>query len=75
MYYERMKNRKRQLKVTPQWSSFDEAYKNVAAKDLKPFILQGTLSEGAEELISNLIIDNKHDYCVQLMSLPEYQMC
>lgn len=75
MYYERMKNRKRQLKVTPQWSSFDEAYKNVSAKDLKPFILQGTLSEGAKELISNLIIDNKHDYCVQLMSLPEYQMC
>ena len=75
MYYERMKNRKRRLKVTPDWDKFDENYKNVNIDEIVSFIIQGDLSNGAKKLIANLEIDNKHDYCVQLMSLPEYQMC
>lgn len=75
MYYKRMNNRKKYLKVSADWDDFNKSYMNVKSKDLPEFILNGKLSKNAQELISNLKIENKKDFCVQLMSLPEYQMC
>ncbi|MDT0552525.1 DUF1800 domain-containing protein [Urechidicola vernalis] len=74
MYYKRMNNRKKYIKVTANWNNFNEEFHSVLESEMPRFLLNGELSSSAQELISNLEINNKRDYCIQLMSLPEYQM-
>lgn len=33
------------------------------------------LSQDASELLGEIEFKNPKDYCIQLMSLPEYQLC
>lgn len=63
------------FKVVSDWSFFDTNFKNVNIKDLESYLLLCNLNEEAKSYLNSLAKVSKKEYCVQLMSLPEYQMC
>ena len=74
-YYNREQNRKRFIKINRDWSSFDRAFAKKDYREIKSVLLTAELDKDTEEFIDNLKMENKRDYCVQLMSIPEYQLC
>ncbi len=63
------------FKVESNWGIFQRNFKNVSLEDLKEHILCEIINPDTEHYLSSLIKSSKREYCVQLMSLPEYQMC
>ena len=74
-YYKNQGNKKRFLKVTKSWEDFDQQYKNISPEELKQSLLISKIDQDTETFLSNLKIDDHRVYCVQLMSIPEYQLC
>jgi uncharacterized protein (DUF1800 family) len=75
VYYKKMNSRKKKIETVPDWKVFEIEFKNTNITDLKDSLILSEINEGTEQLLNQLEIDNKKDYCIQLMSLPEYQMC
>lgn len=69
------KNRKSYIKTTFSWEKFEKELKKSDAKELKEFLIQSKINPNTETLLSHLQIDNLKDFCIQLMSIPEYQLC
>ena len=61
--------------TTAHWETFNEHYKNVPIQDLKSYVLACDMHKPANAYLDGLEKTSKQDYCIQLMSLPEYQMC
>lgn len=72
-YKKRVK--KQFFKVTANWTDFDKEYKNASFLDLKEQLILARLNEETESVVDNLNHSSNRDSCIQLMSLPEYQMC
>lgn len=66
---------KRPFKTLPDWNVFLENYKLIKIEHLEAYIIQGTINKGTAAYLQTLNKQSKCDYCIQLMSLPEYQMC
>ena len=75
LYYDRMNHRNKKLEARPDWFSFEQIYKDRTIHDLKDNLILCELNKGTEQLLKNLQLESKRDYCIQLMSLPEYQLC
>jgi uncharacterized protein (DUF1800 family) len=73
-YFKRNKG-KLPFRILPAWDEFLSDYKTVATEDLDKYIIQGTINKGTASYLDTLNKKSKQDYCIQLMSLPEYQMC
>ena len=67
--------RKAFIKTTVDWVSFDEKFKEYSNKELILFVLTSQINPGTEKLLLENLSIPKKDFCVQLMSLPEYQLC
>ncbi|WP_296344154.1 DUF1800 family protein [Winogradskyella sp.] len=63
------------LRTTPDWETFQRAYKNVSHHDLISVLLNGKMNSGTLTYLKSFDKSSKQNYCIQLMSLPEYQMC
>lgn len=63
------------FKTLPDWKAFFEKFKNIEIKNLDTYIIQGAINKGTADYIEILNKKSKQNYCIQLMSLPEYQMC
>ena len=63
------------FKVGHDWKYFEAAYKSVSIEDLQSFILMAKPSSETKVFLSKLGKTTKQEHCIQLMSLPEYQMC
>ncbi|NMH88864.1 DUF1800 domain-containing protein [Flavivirga algicola] len=63
------------FKTESDWNYFNNAFKNVDINDLKDHILACSINKTANEYLKSLSKVSKQEHCVQLMSLPEYQMC
>lgn len=63
------------FKTKTDWVKFSENYKNIKIENLQDYILQGKSNNGTEVYLKSLSKSSKQEYCIQLMSLPEYQMC
>jgi hypothetical protein len=77
-YNQYLKNRKAKksyLKIVQNWSVFENNYAKTSPKQMQSILLQGNLSETATVLLTDIIFKNHKEYCIQLMSLPEYQLC
>lgn len=59
----------------PNWDAFLENYKSVEVDELQDIIIQGSINKGTADYLETLSKKSKQEYCIQLMSLPEYQMC
>ena len=57
------------------WNAFNANFKNVAIKDLDKHLLSCTINPEAAAYLSTLKKSSRQEYCIQIMSLPEYQMC
>lgn len=67
--------RKKIISVTPNWEAFEKQFQNAAIKDLEEQLITAQLSDGTKTYLDSLSQSSKREYCIQLMSLPEYQMC
>ena len=67
--------KKRFVKVKVGWEEFDRTFTETTFEDLKSQIILPKLSQGTRAYIDTLSQNSKRNFCVQLMSLPEYQMC
>lgn len=77
-YEQYLKNRqakKGYLKLTQHWEIFEENYANLSAQQMQENIILSSLSTNATQLLAEIEFDSHKDYCIQLMSLPEYQLC
>mgnify|MGYP000542507924 CR=1 FL=1 len=74
-YYKRAKKRGKLIKTTKNWEKFDAKYKELNAKELTSLLISSKLDKDTEKFIENLKVDSKRNYCIQLMSIPEYQLC
>lgn len=72
-YSKKTKNRFVSAKIG--WDAFERKYKKSSFEDLKQQLIIPKLSEGTETYVKTLSQNSKRNFCVQLMSLPEYQMC
>ena len=61
--------------TTANWAFFNEAFKKVSINEMDNFVLACDMSADANAYLNSLEKSSKQDYCIQLMSLPEYQMC
>lgn len=75
MYYKNVKKRNKYLKITKNWEAFDKNYKNTSSTELKEILIVSILDKDTENFLINLEISSKRDFCIQLMSIPEYQLC
>lgn len=73
-FYKRVKN-KLPFKTTPVWESFMSSYNAIQTEALPNLLIQGDINKGTAAYLRSLNKNSKRDFCVQLMSLPEYQMC
>jgi hypothetical protein len=74
-YYKKNKSKKRFLKTRVYWNSFEKEYKNYSTDALKQKLIISSINSDTDRLLSNLKISDKQDFCIQLMSIPEYQLC
>ncbi|WP_178987010.1 DUF1800 domain-containing protein [Winogradskyella schleiferi] len=63
------------FKTQPNWERFSENFKIVETDTLQNYMIQGPINDGTADYLEILNKSSKQDYCIQLMSLPEYQMC
>ncbi len=69
------RNQQRKLKVLPDWETFHSREKNTTATQLQQVLLVSPLNSGTEVYLDKLAEQDVKEYCIQLMSLPEYQLC
>tara|TARA_Y100000815_G_scaffold144095_1_gene130390 strand:- start:2467 stop:3708 length:1242 start_codon:yes stop_codon:yes gene_type:complete len=74
-YYDKKKSRKTALKTKVGWIAFDNEYGSLKRKELKQFLLAPKVDDDTESYLDNLENLGNREYCLQLMSLPEYQLC
>jgi uncharacterized protein (DUF1800 family) len=73
-YYSK-KNKNKFVSVKIDWENFEMQYRDSSFDDLKHLLIIPVLSDGTETYLKTLSKKSKRNFCVQLMSLPEYQMC
>jgi uncharacterized protein (DUF1800 family) len=69
------RNRQRKLKVIPDWTAFTKQQQNTSAEALQQTLLISPLNRGTKALLKTIEHEDLQKYCIQLMSLPEYQLC
>lgn len=63
------------LKTEADWNTFYKNFDTVELNELQDVILSCDLQEQTSSYLEGLTKVSKQEYAVQLMSLPEYQMC
>ena len=72
----RRNNRKKTpFSVIPNWEFFNSKFKEIPCNKLQDHLLICKLNDDTILFLENLSKSSKREYCIQLMSLPEYQMC
>lgn len=69
------KNFGKRFKTEANWDAFNRHFNSVEITDLENHVLSCAISENASAYLKSLNKVSKQEYCIQLMSLPEYQMC
>ncbi|WP_353777393.1 DUF1800 family protein [Winogradskyella sp. 3972H.M.0a.05] len=74
-YYFKKNKKKLPFKVEANWDAFFSNYGHYSNATLQQNLLNTKLNNGTEAFLRSLNKSSLRDYCIQLMSLPEYQMC
>lgn len=70
------KRRKRAfIKTETNWQKFNENYNSISNEELFKSLIFCPITSGTKEIINQYKDLPKKDFCIQLMSLPEYQLC
>lgn len=65
----------KRFKTKVNWTYFNTQFKNVEIDEFQNHLLACEINESAKAYLQSLEKVSKQEYCIQLMSLPEYQMC
>lgn len=68
-------NGKKLFEVETDLDTFKKNFDNISVDNLSSYVIAGTFNSGTKAYMETLGKSSKFDHCVQLMSLPEYQMC
>lgn len=63
------------FKTETNWDVFNKRFKNTDIEELPHYLLSCEMSDETKTYLNTLDKVSKREYCIQLMSLPEYQMC
>ena len=74
-YYKTARKKNRYIKTTKNWEAFTKQYGTLNPKELRDLLLLSKLDKDTEMLLDELEVNSNKAYCVQLMSIPEYQLC
>lgn len=74
-YYNTKQKRGNYLKLNVSWSEFDIKFSDVSVSQMKDLMIASEIDKDTEALLFNLKFESKREYCIQLMSIPEYQLC
>ncbi|PTM11762.1 MAG: DUF1800 domain-containing protein [Bacteroidetes bacterium] len=74
-FIKRKKQKQLPFKVEHNWKHFETAYKTVSIKEMQDYLLMANPSSETQSFLNELGKTTKQEHCIQLMSLPEYQMC
>lgn len=67
--------RKQFFKLKPNWKMFDDNFKKYNHEELLEHLVLSKMNPSTKEkLLANTTIPLR-DFCIQIMSLPEYQLC
>lgn len=61
--------------TTLDWQNFDNNTIDTGNKSWKNILLNTKLSRSTQEIINSIIDNPTKDFCITIMSTPEYQMC
>lgn len=74
-YYNNTKKKNSYIKTTKNWEAFAKQYGGLDPQKLKELLIVSKLDEDTETMLNQLKIKSNRNYCIQLMSIPEYQLC
>lgn len=74
-FIDKNNGRNRFFKVDCDWKHFERQYQNVSVEKMIDHLIVSPLNSGTKTVLNNLGKASKMEYCIQLMSIPEYQMC
>lgn len=74
-YYVKKNRKKLPFKAKANWDYFFKAYGHYSNTTLRENLINANLSKGTRQYLDTLSKVSQRDLCVQLMSIPEYQMC
>lgn len=75
-FNKRKLRRKTFIKVDANWNTFEENYKKSSNKELINYIINTKLNNGTAKMLEKGTLQlSKKGFVIQLMSLPEYQLC
>ncbi|MCK8521875.1 DUF1800 domain-containing protein [Aquimarina sp. D1M17] len=74
--YSKMKSKlQKKVQATPSWTEFLNQLEKKDKNALVQFIIQPSLSRAAQKTVSELHHTDTKNFIIELMSLPEYQLC
>ncbi|MFD0862575.1 DUF1800 family protein [Sungkyunkwania multivorans] len=73
--YAKRSNLKRRLNITADWEYADRHYGALTHHELRDIILNGRLTDTTRSFLNTKSDVPKKEFLIQLMSLPEYQLC
>ncbi len=63
------------IKTKVDWNAFDKNYPTNNNQELIHQLIVGPINNGTLEFLEKSKQVSKRDFCIQLLSLPEYQLC
>ncbi len=63
------------FKTKTDWSFYDNNFSTIDKEEIKQYIIQTSLPSETLKYLESRGTKSKRDICLQLMSIPEYQMC
>ncbi|GGF79450.1 DUF1800 domain-containing protein [Wenyingzhuangia marina] len=74
-FNKRKNNKNKLLFTTVDWQEFNQQIKNTNATDWQEVLIGSSLNQNTVDFIKKINTNNIKEFCIALMSLPEYQMC
>ncbi len=66
---------KNRFYVEADWHQFDKKFHKLPIQEMVNYVISGELASQTKKMMKTLATASKQDFCIQLMSLPEYQIC
>jgi len=74
-YYNKEIKRNKYIKTIKNWDFFTKNHLNLKPNKLRDLLIVSKLDKDTAVLLDELRVASNKDYCIQLMSIPEYQLC
>jgi uncharacterized protein (DUF1800 family) len=74
-YYNKERKRNKYIKTIKNWDFFTKNHLNLKPNELRDLLIISNLDKDTAVLLDELRVTSNKDYCIQLMSIPEYQLC